>query len=123
MSRPPWKSGLAAVPPGWSHIGGLCQLGVELVAAFDEVGFDVHGELSEPAVALDFAEAALGFEHPRGGPAQAHLAAAPVLDGALDRADGADHRLARVRGLQGALELAGDPKSRDRERLLHSLAQ
>lgn len=54
---------------GWSQICWLCQLGVELVAAFDEVGFDVDGELGEAAVALDLAEAGLGLEHACGGPA------------------------------------------------------
>src|ERR1700733_7952648 len=53
----------------WSHIGGWCQLGVELVVSFGEVGFDVDRELREAAVALDFAEAGLGFEHSGGGPA------------------------------------------------------
>jgi hypothetical protein len=52
----------------WSHIAGGCQLGAELVASFDEVGFDVDGELGEAAVTLDLAEAALGFEHPGSGP-------------------------------------------------------
>src|ERR1700756_234814 len=33
-------------------------------------------------------------QHPGGGPALAHLPGAPVLDVALDHADGRDHRLA-----------------------------
>src|ERR1700760_271566 len=56
LPRPSWKSGLRRSLRGWSQIGGWCQLGVELVASFDEVGFDVDGELGEAAVALDFAE-------------------------------------------------------------------
>ena len=35
---------------------GAGQLGVEQVAASDEVGFDVDCELGEATVALDFAE-------------------------------------------------------------------
>ena len=35
-----------------------------------EVAFDRDGEAGEAAVALDFPESGLGFEHPGGGPAQ-----------------------------------------------------
>src|ERR1700733_13136972 len=72
--RPSWKSDLATVPLGWSHIDGWCQLGLEFVAAVDEVGFDVDREVREASGALDFAEASIVFEHAGGGPAQAHLA-------------------------------------------------
>jgi hypothetical protein len=46
-----------------------------------------------------------------------------VLDVALGGADGVDHRLSRVGGLQGAPELATDPEPDHGERLLHPLAQ
>ena len=39
-----------------------------------EVALDAGGELCEVAVADDLAELQLGFEHPGGGPAQAHVA-------------------------------------------------
>ena len=39
------------------------------------------------------------------------------------RADGVDHRLARVRGLERAPELALDPEPDHGQRLLHALAQ
>ena len=65
----------------------------------------------------------LGFEHAGGGPAQAHVAVLPALDVAAGAADGLDHRLARVRGGERALELAGDPEPGEGQRLLHALAQ
>jgi len=61
-----------------------------LFVAAGEVAFDRDGELGEPSVALDFAESGLGLEHPGGGPAQAHLSGAPVLDVAVDCPDGGD---------------------------------
>ena len=42
-----------------------------------------------------------------------------MLDVALRGADGVDHRLARVRGLERASELAADPELDHRERLVH----
>ena len=39
---------------------------MELVATFDEVGFDVDGELREAALALDLAKSGLRFERPGG---------------------------------------------------------
>ena len=110
----------ATVPLGERHTS---TAGVESVVAIDEVGFDVDGELGESVVVLDFAKAAFGVEHPGGGPAQAHLLGTPVLDVALDRADGPDHRFARIARLQHQFELAGDPEAGDGQRLLHPLAE
>jgi hypothetical protein len=45
-----------------------------LFAASELVVFDLDCEVGEAAVALDFPEAGLGFEHPGGGPPQAHVA-------------------------------------------------
>ena len=94
-----------------------------LFVAAGEVAFDRDGELGEPSVALDFAESGLGLEHPGGGPAQAHLSGAPVLDVAVDCPDGGDHRLARVGRLQRPFELAGDSQPGDGQRLLHALSE
>ncbi len=44
-----------------------------------EVAFDGERELGEVCVADDLAELGLGLEHPRGGPAQAHIAGLPAL--------------------------------------------
>jgi hypothetical protein len=41
----------------------------------------------------------------------------------LDRSGGADHRLARVRGLKRPFELAGDPEPGDGQGLFHALSQ
>src|SRR4029450_546346 len=71
----------------------------------------------------DATELAFGFEHPGGGPAKAHVAGLPALDVAADAADRVDHRLARVRGRERALEPTADSESSDRQRLLHALAQ
>jgi hypothetical protein len=43
--------GGTAVLDGWLHIEGAGELGVEQIAASDEVGFDVDGELGEATVA------------------------------------------------------------------------
>jgi hypothetical protein len=48
--------GGTAVLDGWLHIEGAGELGVEQIAASDEVGFDVDGELGEATVALNFAK-------------------------------------------------------------------
>ena len=71
---------------------------------------DRDGEVRQPAVALDFAEAALGFEHAGGGPAQAHVAELPVLDVAVYDPDGGDHRLARIGRLEGELSVPVIPR-------------
>src|SRR3954452_12716014 len=88
-----------------------------------DVALDGDGELGEVAVANDLAELLLGFEHAGGRPAQAHVAVGPVLDVAADAPDGVDHRLARVRGGQRALEAPADAEARDGQRLLHALPQ
>jgi hypothetical protein len=87
-----------------------------------EVELDRDGELGEVALADDPAELLLGFEHPGGRPAQRHLAV-PVLDVAAGAADALDHRLARIRGLQRALQRSGDPRAGEGERFLQALAQ
>jgi hypothetical protein len=68
------------------------------------------GELGEVAVADDAAELLLGFEHARRGPAQRHVAGLPALDVARRAADALDQRLARVGGLERALQRAVDPE-------------
>src|SRR3954467_11489452 len=73
-----------------------------------DVSLDSDRELDEVAEADDLAELLLGFEHAGGGPAEAHVAVLPARDGAWRAADGLDHRLARVRGSERALELTGD---------------
>src|SRR5438270_9684937 len=77
----------------WLHSEGGGELLHRDVASAVEVVLDRDGEVREPAVALDFPEAALGFDHPGGGPSQAHLSGGPVLDVAVDDPDGRDHRL------------------------------
>jgi len=72
-------------------------------AAGGEVVLDGQGEGGEVLVADDLSELAFGFEHPGGGPAQAHVAVLPALDvaagGAADAAswtrDG-EERFARL---------------------------
>ena len=81
--------------------------------------FDRDRQAWKVGVADDLAELLLGFEHPGGGPPQPHLAGGPVLDVALCGADGVDHRLGRVGGLERAAELAADPELDHRERLVH----
>jgi hypothetical protein len=75
-----------------------------------ESAFDRDRELGQLRVADHLAELLLGFEHPGGRPPQSHRAGGPVLDVVLCRADGVDHRLARVRGFERAAELALDPE-------------
>jgi hypothetical protein len=89
----------------------------------DDVAFDGEGELGEVGVADDAAELALGFEHSRGRPTQAHLARLPALDVAAGAADGLDHRLARVRRCERALEPAANTEAGDGERLLDALSE
>src|SRR4051794_40967781 len=74
-------------------------------------------------MADDLAELALGFEHPGGGPPEAHVAVLPALDVAAGAADGLDHRLARVRGSERALEPATHLKPGDGQRFLQALTQ
>src|SRR3954451_22888951 len=69
-----------------------------------DIAFHGEGQLGEVSVADDLAELTLGFEHPGGGPAQAHVAVLPALDVARDAANGLDHRLAGVRRGNRALE-------------------
>jgi hypothetical protein len=59
---------VTAVPLSWLHSEGGCEFLVGSDAAAGEVVFDRDGEVGEAAVALDFAESGLGFEHPGGGP-------------------------------------------------------
>ena len=85
----------------------MAASGVGVLGSLEvQSSFDRDREGRKLGVADDLAELALGFEHPGGGPAQAHLAGGPVLDVALGGADGVDHRLARVGRLQRAAELA-----------------
>jgi len=74
-------------------------------------------------VADDLSELAFGFEHPGGGPAQAHVAVLPALDVAAGGAADADHRLDRVRAAQGPPELLVDAESLQRHGLGEALAQ
>ena len=60
---------VTAVPSSWLHSESGRELLHGGVAAACEVVFDRDGEVREPAVALDFAKARLGFEHAGGGPA------------------------------------------------------
>src|SRR6266536_3814991 len=87
------------------------------------VAFDRDDEGGEVAVADDLPKLAFGFEHAGGGPAQRHLAGGPALDVALGASDDLDHRLAWVRALERALQVAGDAEPAERERLLHLFAQ
>ena len=68
MSRSPWNL-VAASRVIISCEGNRYLRGGGLV----ELAFDREGELGEVAVADDLAELPLGFEHPGGGPAQAHF--------------------------------------------------
>jgi hypothetical protein len=88
-----------------------------------EVAFDGDGELGEVGVADDLAELALGFEHPGGGPPEAHVAGLSALDVSRRAANDLDHRLDRVGALQRALEPAADPEAGEGERLLQAFAQ
>src|SRR6059036_2303257 len=80
------------------------------------VAFDRDDQGGEVAVADDLPKLAFGFEHAGGGPAQRHLARRPALHVALGAADDLDHRLARVRRVERALEVAGDAEPGERER-------
>jgi len=64
---------------------------------------------AEVLVADDLAELALGFEHPGGGPAQAHVAVLPALDVAA--------------GGAADVQLGMDPQALQRDRLGQALAQ
>src|SRR5215208_2112656 len=86
-----------------------------------DVALDGDGELGEVWVTDDAPELVLGFEHAGGGPAQAHVAVLPAPDVAADAPDGLDHRLARVRRGECALEPATDAEPRDRPRLIQAL--
>jgi len=78
---------------------------------------------AEVLVADDLAELALGFEHPGGGPAQAHVAGLPALEVAAGGAADADRRLDRVRRGQRLVQLGMDPQALQRDRLGQALAQ
>jgi hypothetical protein len=67
-------------------------VGVTALAAAGEVALDRDSELGKVGVADDPSELPFGFEHPGGGPAQAHLAGAPVFDVALGAPDDLDHQ-------------------------------
>ena len=47
---------------------------LKLTLQSKEVVFDRGRDVREAAIAGDFAEPGFGFEHPGGGPSQAHLA-------------------------------------------------
>src|SRR5436190_6366013 len=87
------------------------------------VAFGCDDEGGEVAVADDLPKLPFGFEHAGGGPAQRHLAGGPALHVALGAADDLEHRLARVRRLERALEVASDAEPGQGERLLESFAQ
>src|SRR5712691_5509736 len=87
------------------------------------VAFDRDDESGEVAVADDLPKLPFGFEHAGGGPSQRHLARRPALHVALSAADDLDHRLARVRALERALQVAGDAEPGEGERLFHPFAQ
>src|SRR6266567_9147418 len=87
------------------------------------VAFDRDDESGEVAVADDLPKLPFGFEHAGGGPAQRHLARGPALHVALGAADDLEHRLARVRALERALQVAADAEPGQRQRLLHPFAQ
>src|SRR3954469_17929685 len=92
-------------------------------ALLSDVCFDGDGEARQVLVADDLAELALGFEHPGGGPAQAHVSVLPALDVVRGAAGGLDLRLARVRGGERALEPAANAEPCDRQRFLEAFAQ
>src|SRR5437764_14182759 len=87
------------------------------------VAFDRDDEGGQVAVADDLPKLPLGFEHAGGGPAQRHLAGRPALHVALGAADDLEHRLARVRRLERALEVAAYAEPAEGERLFHPFAQ
>src|SRR5437588_5429086 len=58
---------------GSGHLLGRGGVSVQLT-------FDCERESGEIGVADDATELALGFEHPGGGPAQAHLARFSIID-------------------------------------------
>ena len=84
---------------------------------------DREHELGEIAVADDPPELLLGDEHPRSGPALAHVTFLPAFHVALRVPDDLDHALARVRRAQRLGELPVDPESHQRQRVLESFAQ
>src|SRR3990172_1681041 len=87
------------------------------------VAFDRDDEGGEVAVADDLPKLPFGFEHAGGGPAERHLARRPALDVALGAADDLDHRLAGIRRLERAFQVAADAEPGERQRLFHPLAQ
>lgn len=86
-----------------STVGSACDTVVEVGGAglVGGCSFEGNQQLWELAVALDAAELGLGSRHPRGGPAQFHVAVLPALDPAGMMAVALDYRLDRVGGLQG----------------------
>src|SRR5436190_11369007 len=87
------------------------------------VAFGCDDEGGEVAVADDLPKLPFGFEHAGGGPAQRHLAGGPALHVALGAADDLDHRLAWVRALECALQVAAHVEPGEGQRLLESFAQ
>src|SRR3954471_2371463 len=111
MSRSPWNFS-TAVPVSrlrGDERNGLLGGGGD--GGLMELTLDRGDELGEVGVADDAPELSLGFEHPRGGPAQAHVARLPVLDVATGAPDALDHRLARVRALERLLQVVADPEA------------
>jgi hypothetical protein len=60
-----------------------------------QLTFEGERELGEVGMADDVTELALSFEHPGGGPREAHISRLPALDIAAGAPDGLDHRPAR----------------------------
>src|SRR5436190_22211118 len=87
------------------------------------VAFDGDDEGGEVAVADDLPKLPFGFEHAGGGPAQRHLARRPALHVALGAAHDFEHRLARVRRFERALQVAADAEPAERQRLFHAFAE
>src|SRR5215210_2316574 len=102
--------------------GDLGRRGVDEGVTSD-VALNGDGERWQLRVADHASELALGFEHPGGGPAQAHVSVLPTLDVAARALDGVDHRLARVRRGQRLLQRAAHSQAGDGERLLQALAE
>jgi hypothetical protein len=90
---------------------------------FGEVALDRDNEFGEVSVAGDAAEPAFGFDHPGSRSPERHLARPPALDVAARAPDALNHRLARVRRGECALQRAVDAEAGERERLLHPLTQ
>lgn len=68
-----------------SQFDGVGEFLVGGLAASGEVVLDRDGDVREFAVALDFAEAGFGFEHPGGCPSQAHVCRPPIQDAGSQR--------------------------------------